>query len=559
MTRARTAGGLFRRIRGAATAVVVATLLTTTSVALADVGASGAAPSGYMTAAEYFGEANPFNFWSSNLSTAPATFAQMRSDGFNTVALIVPWGEFEPGVEPPTFNQSAFQTLDRLVMEAGNAGLGVILRLSYSLDVDPNDQMAATRDLALFSNTQVYDAWLDYISEIHQNVAQFSNVRGAYISWEDFWNPVLDAQAVTTESQQLSLARSIGFQSWLRKSYSLKRISKEYGESFTSWSQIGTPPASSPAFSLMFQFEDWVLVHRLFEPALKRFPGLTMETRVDVDPIYSGQQVVGSYTHTLLYRLLGTKATGMYFSPYMGDPSPSPQETSAQALSALETTLSTMSKASGGHPLVIYEYEVVSNAPEVADDPALPPSQVGPFITQSESLMKRYTKGYALWTYRDYNLSPVYNPSFVLGTEGWTIRGRAVAKSGEGTPYLAMSAGATATPTVAGGLLSSGTATLSFEADASSSSAQLTVRWGGDPVLTVPLQAGWQTYQVTEPVPPTGGALSLGASTPLGLTDVQLYTFTQEGDTYSVNGTPEAAVAPLQQLNDQLTGSSSTT
>ena len=77
---------------------------------------------------EYFGDGNPFNVWNSDLSGAQAAFLQMKAEGFNAVALVVPWGKIQTGVTPPRYNSGAFERLRDLVAVAAKVHLQVILR-----------------------------------------------------------------------------------------------------------------------------------------------------------------------------------------------------------------------------------------------------------------------------------------------------------------------------------------------------------------------------------------------------------------------------------------------
>lgn len=514
--------------------------------------------SGMLIAADYFGNANPFNFWSSDLSGARTAFRQMKQDGFNAVGLVIPWGEFQPGVTPMRYDGQMFSRLDTLISDAADQGLGVILRLSYDWDVDPADQMPWNQRFdAVFSNPRVYSAWLDYIAAIHKNVARFSNVRLAYISWEDFWFPVSEAQSVTSPAQAVNLANSTGYRAWLRQRDSLTQVSNIYGTHFASWGTVPTPPPDQPSFRLMYQYEDWTLIHRFFIPASKRFPGLSMETRVDVDPIYKGQQVVGSFSHADLYRLPGAPVTGMYFSPYMSDPSTSIDETASQGISALRTTLQNMSTQSGGRKLFIFEFEIVSNAPPVAGDPNLTPTQIPTFLGQSAPLFRQYTNGYALWTYRDFNLSGLFNPSFSLGMAGWQVAGKARARTG-GSPSLVQlspnSSVSQSIPSSEGP--GQGQPTITFEAT-TPSPATVTVQWGTGAPQSVDLSPGTQTYTLTAPASSSSRITLSAGKSPISLTDVQVFWFTQVGDVYNTAGGPEVGVAPLQQLNHALTSSAS--
>lgn len=541
----------------AGAAAAMAALLPALGGGTAAGAAGGGTRPSYLAAAEYFGSGNPSNVWSSDLSGAPQAFALMKHDGFNTVGLVLPWGEFQPGLTPPRYDSTTFSRLDRVIAEATRLHMGVILRLSYEWDVDPADQMSGTRFDLLWSNPKVYSAWLDYVAAVHRNVARFHNVREAYISWEDLWEPVFQAQAAHTASQQLALATTTGYRTWLRKHYTLRQVEFDYGTQFAGWSAVPTPPATKPSFKLMYQYQDTALVHRLFVPASKRFPGLTMESRVDVDSLFTGTQVVGSYTHDVQYRLPGTKVTGMYFSPYMGDPSSTMVETATEALTAMTSTLTRMSTSSGGRPLIIYEYEFVSNSNAVDHDPALTTSQVPTFLTKSEPLLSRFTHGYALWTFRDYNLSPVYNPSFALGSRGWTLSGSAhpvVRTSSTSSVAFGNSGGSVSQTVPAGDVTGTKPASVSFQATASGTTT-LQVQLGTAPPQTVPITSGTHPYTIT--VGPTStGTFTVRANGPAKVTNIAVYWFTQLGDVYSTTGAPQVGATPLRSLNGRLTDGS---
>ena len=528
---------------------------------------AGAGPAGAVTssgkpsmvrAAFYFGDAGPINFWSSDLSGAPAAFQQIKADGFSAVELVVPWGEFQEQVAPATYNSAAFTSLGTLVALAKSLQLQVILRLSYGVDVDPYDR-SPNRSEAIFTDQTVYHSWLDYISRVHQAVARYHDVKIEQLSWEDFWGPVAEAQSATSVAQRLQLATSTGFRAWLQRNYSLARVSTLYGTTFSGWSSVPTPSYSTPSFKLMDQYDDWSLVHRFFEPAAARFPGLNLEARVDVDPIYNGAQVVSSYSHAGTFKLPGTSYIGTYFSPYLGDTSSAKVETAPQALNALQTTLSGMSTRAGNRPVFVFEYEIVSNSPEVADDPALPPSQLPAFILQSEPILRMYALGYSLWVYRDYTMNPLFNPSFSLGTNGWTVTGSASPVKASTSTSLSLGTGAAVSQTFSPGLLAGSAGTpLTVSVDASALSGApttLKVTVGNGPGESIVLRGGTQTYQVTVPASSiASGAPPLTISTtgPASISNVQVYNFTQLGDVYSVTGAPEVAAAPLRTVNQQL-------
>ncbi|HEX3946063.1 MAG TPA: hypothetical protein VHW47_00075, partial [Acidimicrobiales bacterium] len=323
------------------------------------------------------------------------------------------------------------------------------------------------------------------------------------------------------------------------------------------------PLNTQPAFRLEYQFDDWSIVHRLFVPAASRFPGLNLEARVEDDALYDGSTQIGLYSHADTFKLPGTSYIGMYYEPYMDDPSTTKVETVDQALSGLQSTLSSMRTRSGGQPLYIFEYEIVSNSPVISSAPALPSTQVPQFVLQSAPILKKYTLGYSLWTYRDYNQSTLYNPSFSLGTTGWTVVGSATPSSTSSGSSLALGAGSSVSQTFPAGDLAGpagNQVTVSLDASTPGSSpATLSISVPGASTRTLTIRGGTQSYQVQIPGSafPNGspsGQVTIATSAPVSISDVQLYNFTQLGDVYSTSGTPESAASALVTLNHQMSG-----
>lgn len=518
------------------------------------------APSGPVIAAYYFGNADPLNFWSSDLSGAAQTFQQMHQQGFNTVGLVVPWDDFEPQLDPPTYNSIDFARLDQLVSLAASMHLNVMVRLSFAADWDPSDALEwGVRFAAVYNDPTTYATWLNYISQLHANLSAYPNVVFAYLSWEDFFNPYWEVLSATTLADRLALARSMGYRDWLEGHYSLTKVNQIYGQNFTSWSQVPTPRVDQPAFRMLYRFMDQMLVGRFFLPALQRYPGLTLEARADNDLLFKGTQVWRRYLHTSQWDIPGTIITGIDFDPNMRDPSSSPNETASEALQSLDSTLSTVASGSGGRRLFIYQFLFYDNARIAANGPHLTPDQVAPFLQQATAPLEQYTDGYGIWTYRNYNVSLVYNPSFSLGLTGWTVGGSVGTANPTGGPtYARLSSGSTVKQRVPVGRLGGGSApvTISFLAR-SPSRAQLKVQLDNAPSHSVVLGSSWRSYQFTYPESQvTAGRLRLSAAGKLDLTKVEVYDFTQQGDVQGVSGKPRGGLAPLESLNQRIASNS---
>ena len=412
----------------------------------------------------------------------------------------------------------------------------------------------------------MYAAWLEYISRVHQAVAGFQNAgRIAYLAWEDFWLPVGLAQGASSTAARLQLATVSGFRSWLRSTHSLAKISKLYGTVFRSWHEVPTPSFSAPAFSLMYQFDDWYLVHRLYDPAAARFPGLNLEARVDIDPVYDGSTVIGLYLHADTFKLPKTSFIGMYYSPYMGDSSSSLTETASPGDGWPSEHACKYARVLRRSIALHLRIRISTrNSPAVTSDPELSAAQIPVFIEQSESLLRAYASGYALWTYHDYNLSPIYNPSFVLGAAGWSMAGGARVQD-------SVSIGSSAS------LVPGSTISQSFPVGDSQPCEfgprpvvkldrhiDVPGRDAGDHrrhrrahVIAIDDDGSPHSYQVDIPLSDVISApemlnFTLTTTANVAVTDVQAFAFTQVGDVYTTGGSPGVAAAPLRALNQEL-------
>ena len=89
---------------------------------------------GYLKSATYYSDDWVVNFWNSESIHMEEELAQIAADGFNNIILAVPWREFQPGISPCTYNEYAWQKLDRVMEAAERAGLSVMLRVGYTWD-----------------------------------------------------------------------------------------------------------------------------------------------------------------------------------------------------------------------------------------------------------------------------------------------------------------------------------------------------------------------------------------------------------------------------------------
>ena len=122
-------------------------------------GIESEASSSYLKAATYVSDAWVSNFWNSESDHMEEELAQIAADGFNSIVLVIPWREFQPGVLPISYNRYAFQKLDRVMSAAQAKGLMVELRIGYVWDYY-SDDVATTRYKELLKDSSTRAAWL---------------------------------------------------------------------------------------------------------------------------------------------------------------------------------------------------------------------------------------------------------------------------------------------------------------------------------------------------------------------------------------------------------------
>ena len=116
----------------AAVILGAAAFLFTSGFARAEDHAAGTA--GYLKSATYYSDDWVINFWNSESGNMDQELARIAQDGFNNIILVVPWREFQPGMTPCTYNQYAWDKLDRVMDAAAAQGLSVMLRVGYTWD-----------------------------------------------------------------------------------------------------------------------------------------------------------------------------------------------------------------------------------------------------------------------------------------------------------------------------------------------------------------------------------------------------------------------------------------
>ena len=530
---------LVRAAGAGITAAVVALSLTVSGIR------SEAAPS-YLKAATYVSDALVSNFWNSESDHMDEELAQIAADGFNSIVLVVPWREFQPGVLPVSYNRYAFQKLDK-VMNAANAhGLMVELRVGYVWDYY-NDDVVTGRFRDLLKDPSTRAAWLAYAKQIYRTASAHSNFYGGFMTWEDFWNYVEDAANLGKGANSRNAAKECGYQTWLKKHYSLKQVNEYYqpAEKFTSYDNVYIPARKDYAYKLFYEFYDDFL-NDLLEDTQKVFPNLSMEVRLDVDPVDAQDEngQVGA-SHYGTFPCADAGYTSLMYSVSMGHGF-GDVLSAQEAIKTMNEQLSLVRANNGGKPVFIDQLLYMDATEGFEQNARLAESHRGAFLTGIPDTLRAHTNGYAVWTYRNYTNNPVYNHQFALGTRGWNVTNGSVMERNGSSQLLLQSGGSLSQKVghrIGGRTTHDGHVRFTADSDEPA-------------VLTVKLGSMSQTVKVNGP---KQYDLNLGrkgfyevsfeTDGDIYLDNIHVYNFVQDGQLRDIDGNELSCMGAMRTLN----------
>ncbi len=372
----------------------------------------------YVRAAHWFGSGWAVNFWSTRLEArAHDDFRRIREDGFNTIVLLVPWPGFAPDPRDGSLDPQRRERLLALIRLAAEHDLDVVLRTSYAWDALADD--SAQRLTRLWVDPAYYRGWLGYLDSVWQAVADEPNVRFGFFSWEDLWAVMSFAEA--GESERRQAAGDSGYRQWLIDSgHELADLGRLYRREFSNWDQVYVPGRREPAFKLFLQFVDDAWIERFFVPAQRRFPKLSMEIRVDSDPVWDGDRLLEWHSHESAWDLPGAAWTTIYWSPAMGGENRGEQLEPEKAAERLRWMLDRVRSNTGARQIFVGQFLAEDYTPGFEDNGRIPRDQVGRFLRLAHAPLHDFAGGYGLWTWTDYRHDAIANPEFGADLAGWT-------------------------------------------------------------------------------------------------------------------------------------------
>jgi len=365
--------------------------------------------------ATYHGRNWPKNFINAfRREYVAGDFARLRAEGFNAVVLLVSWGDFQPVFEPCCrYDERAFERLVFLIEQARAAGLDVVLRIGYGWTFHPDAGDVGARVQRLLNDAQARNAFFAYAARVGAIAREHPNVRLILLSWEDMWLHRIDASGLPDFERYLA-----------------SRADPATG---SAAADPPIPTADGADAALFNGYWDWLLMQEIFKPTLQRLPELTFEARIDREPLWhvdaGGDKSVTWIGHESTYRPPGADVISLYWAPFWGARNQGEKLDAGQALQLFGSLLSEVHQHSAGLPMFIDQLNVIDNTLGFEHNATLQPSALPAFMDGALCTMRNAgVFGYAYWTTEDYAESPLYNPEFSYGLEGWTLA------TGDGKP-----------------------------------------------------------------------------------------------------------------------------
>ena len=97
--------------------------------------------------------------------------------------------------------------------------------------------------------------------------------------------------------------------------------------------------------------------------------------------------------------------------------------TAVDAITKTEYILKSLKMQNKGKPIYVEQFLFYDNTPKFAHNARLQDDEVDDYLKLAADVLREYTGGYGIWTYRDYYNNMIYNNGFFLEEAGWDCIG----------------------------------------------------------------------------------------------------------------------------------------
>ena len=532
----------------AAVILGAAAFLFTSGFARAEDHAAGTA--GYLKSATYYSDDWVINFWNSESGNMDQELARIAQDGFNNIILVVPWREFQPGMSPCTYNQYAWDKLDRVMDAAAAQGLSVMLRVGYTWDYCGAGNVME-RYQGLMQEGTERSAWLEYVGRLYQAASSHENFCGGFLTWEDFWNFTDSSASLGNGVKGRSMAKACGYVDYARENYELEELEEMYGHKLSGYDDLYFPARDSQARSVFYGFYDQFL-NELLADSQTVFPGLSMEVRLDVDPVEHKDGSQEGFMHSSTFPSGSAAYTSAMYGIPMGFMNEHERVTAAEALEKVPVFLNRLHVYSGGKPVYLDQFLFTDNTVGYEYNAQLRDDEKSLYLEGVAPILKNSTMGYGIWTYRDYGDNKLFNAQFALGMDGWRFSGGSCIVEDENGKSAMIPSGGNIYQNLGGRMTgNTGKDTYVKLRTGAAEKCRLTIRMGSQS-RTVDVKEERKVELKFSNCRPSDFTISVSGGKGAYVDDVQVYTFVTQGELYNMDGSEGKCIEALRLMNQKL-------
>lgn len=503
----------------------------------------------YWKSIHYFANGWPKNMWDSEFETVDGDFKRIKADGFNSVVILVPWREFQPLGEEE-YNATALEKLDWLFKKAEENDLGIILRLGYFWDYynDENDELY-DRYEGVLANNGYKGHWLDYSKTIHDIAKQNENYLGAFICWEDFWGVVHKAQNYAGKSEESCLyADFLGYDEYILNEYPSGELTK-YIDDIMLEDRICIPDLQSPAFETFYSFIDYKL-NILLNETQEVFDGLSMEVRVDDDLVKNEDGDNTWYSHKATYNCGAADYTTIVYGIPMGFENKGEKLTVSAAVSMMDVILKKVYENNNNKKLFVDQFLFYDNTQGFEHNAQIQSNQVNQYLHNCSEILLKYTKGYGIWTYKDYYFDAISNGEFAKELTNWDASAGVVVENISGSNQCVLRNGGSIRQWIGGkSETNAEKTTCSFDVKLLGGKSEITVSLNG---VTQSFLAENTNHYILEFETNLDGVFEITSENDVCVDNIKVYNFCQNGMLYDPYWNEQQHIDNIRDLNKML-------
>lgn len=502
---------------------------------------------GYVKSATYFANEWAINFWNSELDSIDDDLIQIKNDGFDSIILVIPWKEFQIATNPIEYNDYAFNQLKFIMDKTLNYGLNVYTRIGYSWDFynDSNEDISQ-RYLKLFYDNNTILAWGDYCIALYDCLSSYSNFKDAFLTWEDFWG-TLSLCNLTDVEARLSYARLIGYQDYIEANYNLNMYNQKYSYSYSSYDDILLPYIKDEEMELFYEFYDYHL-NEVLSLTQEYFPNCSMEVRLDSDLVYLDDSFY-YYSHEATYDCMNSDFTATMYGIPMGCENNGERISYLKAMQNTEYILKKLYLQNGEKPVYIEQFLFMDNTPKFSYNAQIEESQINDYLMNVSEVLKKYSNGYGIWTYKNYCFNMIYNNGFYLEDVGWNVSDNIEFETIDGSKTCHLVENSVLMQEIPNirDHSKGDKYIVSFDVKKINNSSKLLIEFGTESKEITVDSLG--KYELEFNINTSFDIKISVLSGDLSVDNVRLYNFIQDGGLYSIDGSELDYIIGIRQLN----------